>query len=277
MGNSMAGQLLARGYRLNVHTRTRRKAANLIAAGATWCGSPAELAARSDVSFSIVGTPQDVEQIYLGQEGLVAHARQGSVLVDMTTSTPSLADRIAKAARARGIESLDAPVSGGDRGAREARLSIMVGGERSTYEKILPLFRIMGKSIVYQGGAGAGQHTKVCNQIAVAANMLGVCEALAYAHGSGLDANQVLQSISSGAAASWSLSNLAPRILKGDFAPGFFVKHLVKDLDIALQECRHLGLKLPALRLSRKSYGELAGRGHAEEGTQALARLYFNT
>ncbi|MGH8019568.1 MAG: NAD(P)-dependent oxidoreductase [Opitutaceae bacterium] len=274
MGRSMAGHLLAAGNKLRVFSRTKEKAAGLIEAGAVWCASPAEAAAEADVVISIVGFPADVEEVYLGRGGILSTARARSVVIDMTTSSPALAIRIAGAAKEKSVAALDAPVSGGDIGAREARLSIMVGGDEAAFEKALPLFQAMGKNIVRQGPAGAGQHTKMCNQIAVAASMLGVCEALAYAKRTGLDQERVLASISSGAAGSWSLSNLAPRVIKSDFAPGFMVKHFRKDLGIALEAARECGLDLPMTALAAKLYARLAEDGGEELGTQALYRLY---
>lgn len=274
MGRSMAGHLLAAGNRLRVFSRTKEKAAALIEAGAEWRASAAGAAEEADVVISIVGFPADVEEIYLGREGILSTARAGAVVADMTTSSPALAVRIAAAAKEKGVAALDAPVSGGDVGAREARLSIMVGGDEAAFEKTLPLFQAMGKNIVRQGPAGAGQHAKMCNQIAVAASMLGVCEALAYAKRNGLDQERVLASITSGAAGSWSLSNLAPRVLRGDFAPGFMVKHFRKDLGIALEAARECGLDLPMTSLAAALYARLAEEGGEELGTQALYRLY---
>ncbi len=274
MGRSMAGHLLAAGHPLRVHNRTRAKADPLVAAGAVWCDTPGELAAGSDVVITMVGCPRDVEALYLGAGGLLAHARPGTLLVDMTTSSPALARRVADAARAAGCAALDAPVSGGDIGAREARLSIMVGGEAEAFARARPLLEKMGRTIVHQGPAGSGQHCKMANQIAIAAGMLGVCEALAYARQAGLDPATVLASISGGAAGSWSLTHLAPRMLAGDFAPGFYVKHFIKDLGIALESARALGLGLPGMELALRLYQRLAAAGHADEGTQALYRLY---
>lgn len=274
MGRSMAGHLMQAGYPLHVHTRTRARAESLLAAGAVWHDSPSTLAAAADVVITIVGFPKDVEEVYLGENGLVRHARPGTLLIDMTTSSPALAERIHEAARARGIGALDAPVSGGDVGAREARLSIMVGGDKEDFETALPVLRHMGANIVRQGPAGSGQHTKMANQIAIAAGMLGVCEALAYARKSGLDPETVLQSIGGGAAASWSLSNLGPRMLKGDFAPGFFVKHFIKDMGIAMESARAAGMETPGLDLAHAMYSRLAREGGEDFGTQGLFRLY---
>lgn len=274
MGAAMAGHLLAAGHRIRVHTRTKERARKLLEAGARWCDSPAEVAADADATFAIVGFPHDVEAVFLGPGGLVAGAAPGSLLVDMTTSRPDLAQRIAKAAEERNLDALDAPVSGGDKGAREATLSIMVGGTAAGFARALPFFRLMGKTIVHQGPAGSGQHAKMANQIAIASTMMGVVEAVRYAERAGLDPRVVLESIRSGAAGSWTLENLAPRMLAGDFAPGFYVKHFVKDLSIALESARALGLRLPGLTQALALYRELVEQGHAEDGTHALYHWY---
>ena len=274
MGCSMAGHLIESGYALGVHNRTRSKADGLLRKGALWSDSPAELAAESDIVITIVGYPEDVETTYLGEAGLIAHARPGTLFIDMTTSSPFLARQIAEEAERAGCAALDAPVSGGDIGAREARLSIMVGGAEAAFEKARPLFEAMGKTIVHQGPAGSGQYCKMVNQIAIASGMMGVCESMAYARRAGLDPDVVLQSISTGAAGSWSLSNLAPRMLKGDFAPGFYVKHFIKDLRIALESAASLDLDLPGLSQAFALYEKLGAEGHESEGTQALFRLY---
>lgn len=276
MGRSMAGHLLAAGYPLRVYNRTREKAQSLIEQGAVWEDNVAGVARNSKIIFTIVGFPEDVESVYRAPDGILAHAAEGSILVDMTTSSPGLAKRISQSAKEKGIAALDAPVSGGDVGAREARLSIMVGGETDAFERVKPLFELMGKNIVLQGPAGSGQHTKMCNQIAIAAGMLAICEAMAYAKKSGLDPATVLQSIGSGAAASWSLSQLAPRMLKGDFAPGFYVKHFLKDVRIALESAEQMGLDLPGLSLAKRMYEKLAEQGGENDGTQALFKLYLN-
>ena len=270
MGSSMAKHILEAGYPLTVHNRTEAKAQPLLEAGARWAASPGEAAAEVGFIFSIVGFPTDVRDIYLGGGGIVERARESALICDMTTSEPSLAMEIAEAAAKRGITALDAPVSGGDIGAREARLSIMVGGEPQAFERARPLLEVMGRNIVLQGGPGAGQHTKMCNQISIASGMIGVVEALLYAKSAGLDPEVVLESIASGAAGSWSLSNLAPRIIQGDFAPGFYVRHFVKDMDIALSEGRRMGLSMPGLNLARELYRKLAELGGEEYGTQAL-------
>ena len=274
MGRSMAGHLLDAGYSVHVYNRTRAKAQDLVDRGAQWQSSPGKVAAAADVIITIVGFPVDVESVYLGEDGVLAQARSGSLAIDMTTSCPNLASRIAQEAAAKGIEVLDAPVSGGDIGAREARLSIMVGGSVSGFERALPLFEIMGKNIVHQGPAGSGQHTKMCNQIAIASGMMAISEAIAYAKKSGLQPETVLKSIESGAAGSWSLTNLAPRVLKGDYAPGFFVKHFIKDMKIAIESAQAMGLDLPGLQLAKKLYDQLASKGCEDDGTQALFKLY---
>jgi len=274
MGRSMAGHLLKAGHPVTVYNRRPAKAAELVETGAVMAGSVAALAEGVDVVVTMVGYPEDVEEVYLGTGGLIANARDGALLIDMTTSDPELAVRIAGAAAERGIAALDAPVSGGDIGAREARLSIMVGGDEAAFARALPILEILGRNIVRQGPPGSGQHTKLCNQIAIAAGMVAVCEALAYAKAAGLDPETVLRSIEGGAAASWSLSNLAPRMLRGDFAPGFYVKHFLKDMRIALASAEKLGLEVPGLTMAKGLYDRLAAEGGADEGTQALFRLY---
>jgi 3-hydroxyisobutyrate dehydrogenase len=274
MGKSMAGHLLKAGYPLHVYTRTRARAQDLLDAGATWQQTPADMARACNAIITIVGFPADVESVYLGPDGLVRNACRGSHLVDMTTSSPQLAGRIFKEAEARGLHALDAPVSGGDVGAQEARLSIMVGGERAAFDAMLPVFEKMGTSIVYQGSAGSGQHTKMANQIAIACSVMGVCEALAYAKKAGLNPQSVLESVSSGSAASWQLSNMGPRMLAGNFAPGFYVKHFIKDLGIALSSATEMKLDTPGLSLAKSLFERLAAQGGADDGTQALFRLY---
>ncbi|MBL7502464.1 NAD(P)-dependent oxidoreductase [Frankia sp. CNm7] len=270
MGASMAGHLLRAGYPLTVTTRTTRRAKPLLDDGAAWADTPAGVAAASDVVFSMVGFPADVREVLLGPDGALSAARPGAVLVDMSTSEPSLAVEVAAAAAARGVHALDAPVSGGDVGARNATLSIMIGGPAEVVEAVRPCLEALGKSIVRQGGPGAGQHTKMVNQILIASTMVGVTEALLYAYRSGLDVGQVLASVSGGAAGSWSLTNLAPRVVAGDFAPGFFVDHLVKDLGIALAEARRARLSLPGLALANQLYVALQGQGRGRDGTQSL-------
>jgi 3-hydroxyisobutyrate dehydrogenase len=270
MGLSMCGHLLDAGYPVTVYSRTRARAEPLVGRGAEWAASPAAVAAAADVVFTMVGFPADVREVVLGPEGILSGARAGTVLVDMTTSEPSLAREIDEAARALGAASVDAPVSGGDVGARNATLSIMVGGDAATVEQVRPLFEVLGQSIVHQGQAGAGQHTKMVNQILIASGMIGVCEALLYAYRAGLDLEGVLSSVSGGAAGSWSLTNYAPRILRGDFEPGFFVEHFIKDMEIALAEARRLDLALPGLALAHELYLALRAQGGGRKGTQAL-------
>jgi 3-hydroxyisobutyrate dehydrogenase len=270
MGASMCGHLLAAGHPVCVFTRTRAKAEPLLARGARWAASPAEVAAASDVVFSIVGFPADVRAAWLGTDGALAGLRAGALAIDMSTSDPALAREIAEAARARGAFALDAPVSGGDVGARAATLSIMVGGEAEPFERARPLFERLGKTIVHQGPDGAGQHTKMVNQMLIAANMVGVCEALLYAQRAGLDPLQVIVSVGSGAAASWSVNQLGPKVVARDFAPGFYVEHFVKDMGIALREGRRMGLALPGLELAERLYREVVALGHGRSGTQAL-------
>ena len=270
MGRSMCGHLMAAGYQATVYNRSSEKAKPLVEKGATLAASPREVAAAADVVFSIVGYPRDVREITFGEHGTLAGAKAGTVLVDMTTSEPALAIEIDQAARAKGLHAIDAPVSGGDVGAREARLSIMIGGEKAVVDALKPLFETMGKTIVYQGPAGAGQHTKMVNQILIASNMIGVCEGLLYAYKAGLDLNVVLESVSTGAAGSWSLSNLGPRMIAGNFEPGFFVEHFLKDMGIALAEARRLKLSLPGLALAEQLYRAVEAQGYARKGTHAL-------
>ena len=271
MGSSMCGHLLAGGFKATVFNRTRAKAQKLLDQGAAWADSPHAVAEASDVVFTMVGFPADVRHVVLDdQEGALAGCRSGSILVDMTTSEPSLARQIAEAAQKRGVAAVDAPVSGGDVGAREARLSIMIGGDPQAVEALMPCFRLLGKTIVRQGGPGAGQHTKMVNQILIATGMIGVCEALLYAYRAGLDLERVLDSVGSGAAGSWSLSNLGPRIIQNNFAPGFFVEHFIKDMGIALAESKRMGLSLPGLALAEQLYLAVAAQGHARSGTHAL-------
>lgn len=270
MGASMCGHLLDKGFATTVFNRTRSRAEGLLAKGAQWADSPREVAERSDVVFSIVGFPSDVRNITFGLEGTLQASRPGAILVDMTTSEPSLAEEIAAVARARDVHSVDAPVSGGDVGAREARLSIMIGGEKAVVDALAPCWEAMGKTIVHQGGPGAGQHAKMANQILIASNMIGVCEALLYAYRAGLDLHTALKSVGPGAAGSWSLANLGPRIIDNNFAPGFVVEHFIKDMGIALAEARRLKLALPGLALAQQLYISLSAQGHGRDGTHAL-------
>lgn len=272
MGTSMAGHLLKAGYSVTAYNRSESaRLKSLLEAGAAKGESPKAVAEASDIVFTMVGYPHDVREVILGEQGALAGSKPGMILCDMTTSEPALAVEIAEEARAKGVASVDAPVSGGDIGAREARLSIMIGGGDEAVAALKPLFEVMGKTIVHQGGPGAGQHTKMVNQVLIASGMVGVCEALLYGHKAGLDAETVLQSVSSGAAGSWSLSNLAPRVIKCDFEPGFFVEHFLKDMGIALAESRRMGLALPGLALAEQLYRAVAAQGYGRKGTQALA------
>ncbi|MGC9221080.1 MAG: NAD(P)-dependent oxidoreductase [Solirubrobacteraceae bacterium] len=272
MGASMCGHLLAAGHPVTVHTRSRERAAGLVERGARWAQTPAQAATQADVIFTMVGYPADVREVILGERGVLAGARKGSVIVDMTTSEPALAQEIYQIAASGGVASVDAPVSGGDVGARNATLSIMVGGDEASVTAIRPLLELMGKTIVHQGPAGAGQHTKMVNQTLIATGMIGVCEALLYAHRAGLDPETVLTAVAGGAAGSWSLSNYAPRMLSGDFAPGFMVEHFIKDMEIALSEARRMNLALPGLALAHELYLALRAQGGGRDGTQSLIR-----
>ena len=270
MGSSMCGHVLDADYSVTVYNRTRERAEPLLERGAAWAGSPAEVAAASDAVFSIVGYPDDVREVILGQQGVLDGAAPGSVIVDMTTSEPSLAVEIYTAARERGVAAIDAPVSGGDIGARNATLSIMVGGDEQAIERVQQILETMGKSIVHQGGPGTGQHTKMVNQVLIATGMIGVCEALLYGYRAGLDLDTVLESVAGGAAGSWSLTNYGPRMLAGDFAPGFVVDHFVKDMGIALAEAKKAKLSLPGLALAEQLYVALQAQGHGRKGTHSL-------
>jgi len=270
MGGPMAGHLQAAGHELYVFTRTRDKAELLLKNGAHWCKSPAEVADNSEIVFTMVAFPADVEEVYLGENGIFSIEGSCRILVDMTTSRPILAQTISRTAEKRGIDSLDAPVSGGDIGARNATLAVMVGGKKAVFDTVLPLFQLMGKTISYMGGSGAGQHTKMCNQILVAGTMIGVCESLLYADKAGLDQQAVIDIIGKGAASCWSINNLGPRIVSGNYEPGFVVEHFIKDMAIALQEADGIGLSLPGLALAHKLYLEVQAQGHGRLGTHAL-------
>lgn len=270
MGSSMVGHLIDAGYSATVHNRTKSRAEAVIAKGAKWADSPKAVAEASDVVFTIVGFPKDVREVVLGEKGALAGSKKGNVLVDMTTSDPSLAVEIAAAAAAKGVHSVDAPVSGGDVGAKNATLSIMIGGEKDVVAALEPCFKVMGKTIVHQGPAGAGQHTKMVNQILIATNMIGVCEALLYGRKAGLDLTKVLESVGSGAAGSWSLSNLGPRIMNNNFDPGFMIEHFIKDMGIGLAEAKLMNLSLPGLALSHQLYIAAQAQGFGRNGTHAL-------
>lgn len=274
MGQGMIKNFLKAGHTVHLYTRTKERALPLVELGATWHNTAQAAAEQGDTIFTVVGYPKDVEEVYFGDNGIFKAAQQGKIVVDMTTSQPALAKKIADAAQAFGMEALDAPVSGGDIGAKNGTLSIMVGGSQQAFEKVKPLFEAIGQNIVLQGGPGAGQHTKMCNQIAIATNMIGVCEALAYGKKAGLDMELVLQSIATGAAGSWSLSNLAPRMLKSDKEPGFYIMHMIKDMGIALEEASRMELKLPGLAMAKEMYDELSARGYDKKGTQALIDYY---
>ncbi|GGA84516.1 NAD(P)-dependent oxidoreductase [Ornithinibacillus halotolerans] len=274
MGKSMVKNLLLAGYEVNIYTRTKAKAEELIRQGATWTNSVAEVASQSNVIITIVGYPQDVMEVYLNDNGIIAHANPGTYVIDMTTSKPKLAKEIYEKAMEKGIHALDAPVSGGDIGAKNGTLAIMVGGDEDAFNQVLPIFKAMGENIILQGKAGAGQHTKLSNQIAIATNMIGVCEAIVYAKKAGLNPARVLESISTGAAGSFSLSKLAPRMIEGDFDPGFYVKHFIKDMTIALESAEEMGFSTPGLSLSLQLYKQLAEKGEADSGTQALIKLF---
>ncbi|PFP32499.1 oxidoreductase [Priestia megaterium] len=276
MGKSMAGHILNEGHKLLVYNRTQSRAKELVDKGAVWIETVGELAEQSDIIITMVGYPQDVKEIYLGEEGILNKAKKGTYAIDMTTSSPILARDIHSQAIERGIHTLDAPVSGGDVGAQQAKLAIMVGGLKEDFDYVKPILELMGTNIVLQGGPGSGQHTKMCNQIAIASNMIGVCEAILYAEKAGLDPNVVLQSIETGAAGSWSLSNLAPRMIKGDFEPGFYIKHFIKDMKIAIESAEEMKLYTPGLRLAKSLYEKLEEDKKENKGTQALYLLLAN-
>ena len=270
MGSSMSGHVLASGFRVTLHSRTKAKAQPLLDLGATWAENPRAVAAESDILFTMLGFPQDVRAVYFGETGILAGTQPGTVLVDMTTTDPALSCEIAEHATAKGLSAIDAPVSGGDVGARNAALSIMVGGDREAVQTVMPLFELLGKKIVHQGGPGTGQQAKLCNQIVIAGTMVGVCESLLYGYKAGLDLNRMLDSIRGGAAACWTLDHLAPRILQRNFDPGFFVEHFVKDMGLALEESKRMGLVLPGLTLVHQLYRTVHTLGHGRSGTHAL-------
>jgi 3-hydroxyisobutyrate dehydrogenase len=270
MGSSMCGHLLTAGYHVTVHSRTSSKAQPLFDRGAQWAENPRAVAAASDVIFTMVGFPQDVHRVYFAETGILAGARAGMILIDMTTTQPSLSRDIATAASAKNLSAIDAPVSGGDIGAKNAALSIMVGGETTSVQAVMPLLELLGKKIVHQGGPGAGQQAKLCNQIVIAGTMVAVCESLLYGYKAGLDLNRMLESIRGGAAACWTLDSLAPRILQRNFDPGFFVEHFIKDMEIALEEAKRMEIVLPGLTLVHQLYQTVHTLGHGRSGTQAL-------
>lgn len=276
MGSSMAGHLLDAGNEVHIYNRTKSKAARLVEKGAIWENSPADIAKKCDVIFTIVGFPSDVEGIYLGNDGLIPNAHEGAILVDMTTSSPELAERIYNAGKQRGLGVLDAPVTGGDKGAREATLTILVGGDDDDFAHVTEYFNIMGRTIKHMGAAGAGQNAKLANQIVITGTMTGMCEALAFAKACNLNLEELLDALNGGAASTWSLANYGPRILKGDFEPGFFVKHYIKDMKLAEAAAKGKNLNLPALTLTRTLYEKLADDGYQDKGTQSLYYLYDN-
>lgn len=273
MGKSIVRHIRAGGHDVHIFTRTKSKATDLIEEGAIWQDSPRAVADHTEVVFTMVGYPSDVEDVYLGRSGIL-ESSSPTYFVDLTTSTPELAERLAQQAKQKGKTCLDAPVSGGDIGAQNGVLSIMIGGDETAVNELLPLFELFGKNIVYQGSAGAGQHTKMCNQIAIASTMIAVCESLTYGKRAGLDLTKVLQSITQGAAGSWSLSNLGPKMIEEDYTPGFFIKHFIKDMGIALDEASRMGIELPGLERAKKLYDELQEAGYGDEGTQAVVRSY---
>ncbi|MBA7500051.1 2-hydroxy-3-oxopropionate reductase [subsurface metagenome] len=273
MGKSMCAHILKAGYNISVYNRTKEKAKELIDMGAVWCSNPKEVAEKSDIVFTIVGFPHDVEDVYLGEKGVLKAIKKGAIIVDMTTSEPSLAQRVYEEAKKIGVSSIDAPVSGGDVGAKNGTLAIMAGGDKETYEKVFPFFELMGKNIAYMGKAGAGQHTKMSNQILIASTMIGVVESLLYAYKAGNDLGEVINVIGKGAAGCWSINNLGPRIVKGNFDPGFFIKHFIKDMGIALKEAKKLNLSLPGLALAYQFYISATALGLENLGTQGLYRV----
>jgi 3-hydroxyisobutyrate dehydrogenase len=270
MGRWMCQHLLTRGYQATVFNRSKEKARPLLDAGAAWADTPGAVAERSDAVFAIVGFPKDVREVFLGKEGALAGSKASTVLIDMTTSEPALARELYDAAKARGVLALDAPVSGGDVGAKNAALSIMIGGDKAVVDAVTPMFECMGKTIVHQGEAGAGQHTKMVNQILISSNMVAVCEGLLYGYKAGLDLETVLKSVSVGAAGSKALEVLGPRMLARNFEPGFYVEHFIKDMGIALDEARRMGLSLPGLALANQLYLAVQAQGWGRKGTHAL-------
>ena len=274
MGNGMVKNLLSHGYEVSAYTRTRAKALEALEAGAEWRESAADCVRDADAVITMVGFPPDVEEVYFGEKGILASARPGTLVIDMTTTSPRLAQRIYTEAADRGLSALDAPVSGGDTGARAGTLAIMVGGDREAFERAVPIFEAMGKSIRYMGAAGSGQHTKMANQIAIAGTLAGVCEAIAYARAAGLDVDEVISTISGGAASSWQLANNGPKSAHGDFAPGFFIKHFIKDMTLADGEARARDLPMPVLEKVLAMFRALEAQGYGDEGTQALIRAY---
>ncbi|MFQ5820019.1 MAG: NAD(P)-dependent oxidoreductase [Candidatus Heimdallarchaeota archaeon] len=274
MGKSMCSHILKAGYKVSVYNRTKNKADELIKQGAEWCLNPKEVAEKSDIIFAIVGFPKDVEEVFLGENGILKGVKEGTIIIDLTTSEPTLALKIYEEAKKKGVSSIDAPVSGGDVGAREGTLAIMTGGDKETYKKVMPFFELMGKNIAYMGKAGAGQHTKMSNQILIASTMIGVVESLLYAYKAGNDLTEVINVIGKGAAGCWSINNYGPRIVDGNFDPGFFIKHFVKDMGIALQEAQQMNLSLPGLALAYQFYISAMSLGFENLGTQGLYKVF---
>lgn len=274
MGAAMAGHLLGAGNEIYVYNRTKSKADSLVSKGAIWCDDVASVAKQADLIFTIIGMPSDVEQVYLSDDGIIQNAKSGSVIVDMTTSSPQLAIKLANEATKRDIFVLDAPVTGGDVGAKNGTLTIFVGGNEDAFNKILPYFEIMGSHITYLGEAGSGQHGKMVNQIAISGAAIGMVEALTYARAANLNLEKIQAAVSTGSAASWQMSNMAPRIMAGNFDPGFFIKHFIKDMKIAVDEGKANGVTLPGLELVLSQYEKLADYGHENLGTQGLYKLY---
>ncbi|KGR83909.1 NAD(P)-dependent oxidoreductase [Lysinibacillus odysseyi] len=274
MGASIVKHLLKAGHEVTVYNRTKSKTDELVKLGAKWAETPAEASEGQDIILTMVGYPKDVEEVFTGKDGIFQAAKVGAIAVDMTTSEPSLAKKLFEIGREKKVHMIDAPVSGGDIGAQNGTLSIMVGGEKEIFDQLFPIFELFGTNVVYHGAAGAGQHAKMCNQIVIASGMIGVCESMAYGLKAGLSMEDVLKSITSGAAGSWSLSNLAPRMLKGDLEPGFYIKHMIKDMKVALEEAEKMNLQLPGLTLAKELYEELEKRGYGEKGTQALIQYY---
>ena len=273
MGKSMCAHILNAGYSVSLYNRTKEKANDLVKNGAIWCSSPKEVAEKCDILFTIVGFPLDVEEVYLGENGVLKSIKKNSIIVDMTTSEPSLAQRIYNEAKKLGVFSLDAPVSGGDVGAKNGALAIMIGGDKEAYETVLPFFNIMGQNISYMGKEGAGQHTKMSNQILIASTMIGTIESLLYAYKAGNDLDEVIKVIGKGAAGCWSINNLGPRIAKSNFEPGFFIKHFIKDMGIALKEAKLMNLSLPGLALAYQFYMYAMALGLENLGSQGLYKV----
>lgn len=275
MGSSMIRHLLNAGYPVHVYNRTKSRADAVVSEGAKWCDTPADVTAQADIVITIVGYPTDVEETYFGETGIFSQADDHHILIDMTTSTPTLAEKIYAFGKEKGIATLDAPVSGGDKGAQNGTLTTMVGGDEETFDAAKQVLSVFSSKVMLQGPAGSGQHTKMANQIMVAGTMTGMTELLVYSKAAGLDLERVIEQVGSGSAANWSLTNYGPRILKQDYTAGFFVKHFVKDLKIALDEAEKMGIDLPATRQAALLYEQLAGKDFADDGTQALVKLWW--